>query len=210
MSSRSSRRIVVALVALSSFVTVLPAGAQTADSGALRLRPGDGVRLRIRDESDLSGDFQLDDAGDVMLPLVGIVPVAARDFGEVRREVSDRYARELSRGEVQLTPLLRIAVLGEVRSPNLYPVDPTFTLADVLALAGGLTFTGDAGRVALVRDGRAFPLSLEPGAPSLAGQLRSGDQLVVERRSWYREHAPTVLTTAASIAIAVFTAMIYR
>lgn len=188
-----------------------PAWAQSAlGDAALRLRPGDAVRLAVRDEPELAGDFQLDAAGEVLLPLVGIVRVGARDFEEVRREVLTRYGRELKRSEIQLTPLVRIAVLGEVRQPNLYPVDPTHTLSDVLALAGGLAPTADAARVSLVREGRSIELSMEPGAPALGGQLRSGDQLVVGRRSWYKENAATVLTTVASVAIAVFTTVIVR
>ena len=185
--------------------------AQTSpSSAALRLRPGDSVRLEVRDEPGLRGDFLVDDGGQILLPMLGLVSVAGRDFAEVRREVEARFDQELARAEVRLIPLLRIAVLGEVRQPSLYPVDPTFTVADLLALAGGLTPTADPRRVALVRDGRTTELAAVAGSPSLEGGLRSGDQLVVGRRSWLRENTALVVTTTTSIAIALVTALVLR
>ena len=42
----------------------------TVDSGSV-LRPGDLIRLRIWREPDLSGDFQVDEQGSVVLPKIG-------------------------------------------------------------------------------------------------------------------------------------------
>jgi protein involved in polysaccharide export with SLBB domain len=188
-----------------------PCLAQSEPSaGPLRLRPGDSVRLEVRDEPALRGDFLVDDGGQVLLPILGLVDVAGRDFAEVRREVVNRFDRELERAEIRLIPLLRIAVLGEVRQPSLYPVDPTFTLLDVLALAGGLSPSADPRRVSLVRDGRTMELTMQAGSSALEAGLRSGDQVVVGRRSWLRENMAVVMTTAASIGIAVFTAVLVR
>src|SRR5690606_18676657 len=107
------------------------------------------------------------------------------------------------------SPLLRIAVLGEVRSPSLYAVDPTHTLADLLALAGGFTPSADRDRVLRVRDGAEDELSGEEQV-DLAQGLRSGDQIVVVRRSWFSENAALLLSTGVSITVAVLTALILR
>src|SRR5438046_4979220 len=42
------------------------------------LRPGDLVRLRIWREPDLSGDFQVDEQGTVVLPKIG--PLSIREL----------------------------------------------------------------------------------------------------------------------------------
>ncbi len=201
-----------AVFLLSLVVWSAPPGvAQTvARPDPLRLRPGDAVRLLVRDEPGLKGEYTVDPEGQILLPMVGLTRVAGRDFDEVRREVVDRYGHELVRGEVQIVPLLRIAVLGEVRQPALYPVDPTYTLADVLALAGGLAGSADPKHVALVRGGQTIPLVVRDGAPTLDAGFRSGDQLVVGRRSWLRENATALVTTGASIAVAVVTALVVR
>jgi polysaccharide export outer membrane protein len=208
MASSFVRSVVLAVTLL--LVTPLAALAQSGpDASPLRLRPGDAVRLQVRDEPQLSGEFRLDEAGQVMLPLIGLVPVAGRDFAEVRREVVSGYDRELTLSEVSLTPLLRIAVLGEVRQPTLYPVDPTYTLVDVLALAGGLTASADRERILIVRDGVEIALSADEEL-TLARQLRSGDQIVVGRRGWLAENGAILLSGATSLVVAVITTLLLR
>jgi len=198
------------VLALSLFaITPLSGLGQTGAPPPLRLRPGDAVRLVVRDEPDFAGEFQVDEGGQVMLPLIGLVAVAGRDFGEVRREVAAGYDRELTLGEVSLTPLLRIAVLGEVREPSLYPVDPTHTLADVLALAGGLAPSADRDEILLVRDGVETRLSAEQQL-SLARELRSGDQIVVGRRGWFSENSAILVSAGTSLTVALITALLLR
>jgi polysaccharide biosynthesis/export protein len=202
-------RIVVLAVTL-LLLAPLSALAQSGSSAPpLRLRPGDAVRLQVRDEPELSGEFRLDEAGQVMLPLIGLVPVAGRDFTEVRREVVAGYDRELTLTEVSLTPLIRIAVLGEVTKPSLSPVDPTYTLVDLLALAGGLTPAANRDRSLIVRDGAETELSADDEL-TLAQQLRSGDQIIVGKRGWVAENMALLLSAGTSLIVAVATTLILR
>jgi hypothetical protein len=53
-------------------------------------------------------------------------------------------------------------------------------------------------------------LRLDPGANDLAGRLRSGDQIVVGRRSWIHENAPIVVGAVASVLAAATTGLIVR
>ena len=189
----------------------VPASGQAVpDAPSVRLRAGDAVRLDVVDEPALGGDFSVDESGRVLLPLVGLVPVAGRDFEDVRREVGAAFARELSNRPVRITPLLRIAVLGEVRTPGLYPVDPTFTMGDVLSLAGGLGPEADRGSVELVRDGRVVEAANALDLGALSQRLRSGDQIVVGRRSWLRANTATFVGAGASVVVAILTALILR
>lgn len=194
-------------VATLLFVAVT-ASAQT--SSDLRLRAGDGVRLSVRDEPTLSGEFPVVEPGRVLLPEIGIVMVAERPYSAVEAEVRERYGRILVNPEVVLVPLVRIAVIGEVREPGLFPVDPSQTVADLLATAGGITPIANTGNIALVRDGTITRIRLDPGAAALADRLRSGDQIVVGRRSWIHENLPIVLGAAASVLAAATTGLIVR
>lgn len=185
--------------------------AQTpADPGELRLQPGDMMRLQVGREPHLSGEYPVTEEGVALLPIIGLVEVRGRRFADVRAEVRRRYAVELREAEVLVTPVLRIAVLGEVRGPGLLPVDPTLTVADVIAAAGGLTPRGDPGKVTLVRNGQPTRISLETGAEGRDRPLQSGDQIVVGRQSWVRENLNVLLTAGASVVAAAITSLILR
>ena len=189
---------------------VFASGQAAPDAPSVRLRAGDAVRLEVGDEPALGGDLTVDESGRVLFPLVGLLPVAGRDFEDVRREVGAAFARELRNQPVRITPLLRIAVLGEVRLPGLYPVDPTFTMGDVLSLAGGLGPEADRSRVELVRDGRVIETADALDLGALSQRLRSGDQIVVGRRSWMRTYAATFVGAGASVVVALVTALLLR
>lgn len=194
---------------------VQPARAQTSNGSGgepLRLRPGDAVRLEVRDEPTLAGDYTVDTDGKSLLPIVGLVSVAGRPFDEVRRDVMAAFGREVAEADarVRITPVIRIAVLGEVMQPGLVPVDPTFALADIVASAGGLTPSADRNSISLVREGRSV---LETSMDELAlvrTPILSGDQIVVGRRSWIQENMPIVVGGAVSIVATLITALVLR
>ncbi|HEX6939832.1 MAG TPA: polysaccharide biosynthesis/export family protein [Longimicrobiales bacterium] len=220
-SARGSRGLVDGFPAVDG-----PAGASTgaasgaADGGSparpaasdepIRLRPGDAVRVEVRVDPSLGGQFGVGDDGNVLIPMIGLIPVAGRPFDAVREDVRRAYAGEVADDVIRVTPLVRIAVLGEVMRPGLFPVDPTYTIADVLASVGGFSPLADRGEVVLVRDGESRTISLDPEAPGLFGGLRSGDRIVVGRRSWFEENLAIFVGAAASVAAAAVTSLIVR
>jgi polysaccharide export outer membrane protein len=183
---------------------------QSTPPGPVRLRAGDAVRLEVRDEPDLTGEYRVDESGRVLLPLIGMVQVAGRAFEDVRRDVDAAYGRELANGEARITPLLRIAVMGEVREPGLFPVDPTYTLADVLALAGGLGPEADHDEIELVREGQRVWSGTDAEAVALVRALQSGDQVIVGRRSWVSMNSPALIGAGASLVVAIVTTLLLR
>ncbi len=188
-----------------------PGGALHAqvDAPQLRLRPGDGVRLQVEDEPGLAGTRPVTEDGTVLLPLIGIVPVAGRPFEDVREAVRALYRTELPDAAVVVTAVLRIPVLGEVRTPGLVEADPTYTLADVLAAAGGLAPDASADRIDLLREGASRRVSLTSWS-SEALHLRSGDQVHVGRRGWASRNLPVIVSAAGSVVAAVLTSLILR
>jgi polysaccharide export outer membrane protein len=158
----------------------------------------------------MTGEFAVADDGVVLLPLIGSMAVGGRPFEDVSRDIVKAYSRELLETPVRVTPVLRIAVLGEVRQPGLVPADPTYTLADVLAAAGGLTPDGDAGRITLLRDGESMRFSLDESGALLSSRLTPGDQVVVGRRSWIGRNMNVLIGAAASVIAAAVTSLILR
>ena len=187
--------------------------AQAGSGGAslgIRLLPGDLVRLEVQDEPDLAGEYAIDTDGMVLFPLLGLVAVADRPFDEVRKEVGEAYGKQLTRAEIRLTPVLRVAVLGEVRQPGLVPVDPTYSLADVVAQAGGLTPSADRESISVLRDGATLVTLSEEDLSGQALVLRSGDLVQVGRRTWLGENIAVVIGSGASVLAAILTALILR
>ena len=103
-----------------------------------------------------------------------------------------------------------LPLLGEVRAPGLLPVDPTMTLADVVAAAGGLTPSANRRDIRLWRQDETVLLAVEGELVGLRIPLRSGDRIVIGRRSWASENLPFVLGAGASVVAAVLTALIVR
>lgn len=160
-----------------------PLAAQEAPA-ADRLLPGDILRLRIFLEPDLSGEFPVDERGLVTLPRLGGVPVSEWPTDSIRPRLTRAFAEYLRDPVVEVTLLRRVAILGAVTKPGLYPVDPTMTVQDALALAGGAAPDGKRDQVELLRGGDRILTDLRVATPLDQLALRSGDQLYVPQRSW--------------------------
>lgn len=174
-----------------------PGAAATPES--LTLRPGDVVRVTIWREGDLSGEFFVDEQGRLTLPLLGEIDVSGVPVRRLREMLTERYRAELRNPSIVITPLRRINVLGEVRRPGLYTLDPTVSLAEVIALAGGATEEGNLNRIRLIRGGQVIRDRVS-AAESVEGvALRSGDQVIVDRRSWFERNATFVASMLISV-----------
>ncbi len=188
------------------------AQATTADSTGgpaeetMVLRPGDVVRLRIWREPDLSGDYPVDEEGVVVFPLIGPRTVTNISPDSLKRDLIEAYAVYLRHPSIDVVLLRRVNVLGAVARPGLYPVDPTMTVADVLALAGGVTPVGNPDQIQLIRDGRVITTRLGQRARLTEFSIRSGDQLYVPERSWIARNSNIVaaaITATVSLIIAL-------
>jgi hypothetical protein len=78
-------------------------------------------------------------------------------------------------------------------------IDLTKTLREVISEAGGITETGNANRIIIMRDGERIPVGEGESARFLAAELRSGDQVVVGRRSWFELNSLAIVSTAAVV-----------
>jgi polysaccharide export outer membrane protein len=184
--------------------------AVTAAQSELRLRAGDALRVAVKNEPELSGEFPVASDGTVMLPIVGLTEAADRSFASLHEELVARYTKELADPEVQITALVRVSVLGEVRNPGLFLVDATHAVRDVIALAGGLAPSARRDRITITRGGVESVARYEAGAPELDAGLRSGDEVFVARRSWLSENLGIFIGAAASVAAAAVTSWIVR
>ena len=162
----------------------LPFLALTGQAPTDGLRPGDALRLRIFQEPTLSGEFQVNENGIVTLPRLGEIMIVAWPADSIRPRLTTAFSEFLREPVIEVTLLRRLAIFGAVRQPGLYPVDPTMTVQEALALAGGAAPDGRNDRVELIRGDERIETDLSEGARLDQLSLRSGDQLYVPQRSW--------------------------
>jgi polysaccharide export outer membrane protein len=184
---------------------VAPAGGSDSVS-TLVLQPGDVVRIQVFGRNELAGEYPVDENSLLLLPLIGEINVRGLTVSALRAHIRAQYGQLFQQSFVSVIPLFRVAVLGEVVRPGLHSADPTMTVFDLLALAGGVMPTGRAGALRLIRDGNTYSLRLD--AASLANAtlrelgVRSGDQMIVPRRTFTAENNLVILTIANTMLLA--------
>jgi polysaccharide export outer membrane protein len=201
---RRTRTTILGLIAMLALVAPsldAQQAAEPADSGVVAdgVFPGDQIVLKIWREPDMSGEFIVDTRGEVVLPRLGRVQVMGRSALALQDSLRAEFSRYLREPAIDIAVLRRVGVQGEVRKPDLYMVDLTMTLRDVLSQAGGVTETGNPRRIMIVRDGEQIRLGKGDSARFSAAELRSGDQVVVGRRSWFEINSLAIASTAAVV-----------
>jgi protein involved in polysaccharide export with SLBB domain len=173
-----------------------------------RIRAGDQIVLKIWREPEMSGTFTVDEDGEVVLPRLGAVRVVDQTAGALQDSLRLELARYLRSPSVEVTVLRRVGIHGEVRRPDLYMVDLTMTLRDVIAKAGGVMETGDPEDIVIVRDGERIRLDEQGRARFVTAELRSGDQIVVGRRSWFALNPLAVVSTGTAVVSVLITVVL--
>ena len=181
------------------------AGVDTSAS-PLAIRPGDVIKVKVWSHEDLSGEFPIDENYNLLYPLIGSINVRALSVAQLRERLNGELGQLFQRPFLTLTPMFRVAVLGEVVKPGLYSVDPTLTIFDLLAQAGGPMRTANQAKLQLIRGGENIRVSLDPAAiaSSTLRELgvRSGDQLIVPRAAFTRDDFSLLLSVLNFVLLA--------
>lgn len=121
-----------------------------------RLGPSDLVTVSVYRAPEFSGDYRVDAAGNIMVPLIGLMPVQGMTTVELsaalRQRLSGRYyvnpdvSVALKESNSQ-----RLTVDGSVNSPGVYPVVGRTTLMEAIARAGGTTGGANLRRIVIFR-----------------------------------------------------------
>jgi polysaccharide biosynthesis/export protein len=192
-------------------VTAAPA-LDTAARPTGALRQGDILQLKVYRDSELSGKYVIDAHGDVQIAGLGTIRAA----GLTPIQVSDRLVEAMrARGfrdpELAVQPQIRVSVLGEVRLPELYSVDPGVTLIQLLTLAGGPGDHADLKHTRVIRDGREYIIDLQSalaGSPAGRVGLYSNDVVYIPKRGGLTRENATFLLSAISTGLTVVTAVL--
>ena len=159
---------------------VIAAQAGLADRGArdvqYRLGGGDRIRVIVFNEPDLSGEFDVDNSGNVALPLIGNTQaqgLTLREFeDEVAAALRDGYLKD-PRVSIEVLNFRPFYIIGEVQSGGEYAYVPEMTVLNAVALAGGYTYRADERRVFITQVGsnKEVELRVEQGIKVLPGDV---------------------------------------
>ena len=130
------------------------AGFADAPMAAYKLGSGDKLRLTVFNESNLSGEYNLNDQGAVTLPLVGTVALLGKTISESEAIITEQYAKDYlvnPRVNVEVLNYRPFFILGEVKSPGSYSYINGMTIVNAIALAGGYTPRSNRDRIVVKR-----------------------------------------------------------
>lgn len=183
-----------------------------------RLREGDlqvGDRIVVSYISDvMHRDTVVVHAGR-SLELSGMIPVPLA--GVLRSELQDRVSAELLKyvkaQNIEVTPLMRVAVLGAVARPGYFAFPSDIPLADAIMGAGGPTGAAAFDRSTVRRRNEEYRSAVETSKAIAGGLtldqfgLSAGDELVIGQRSEFDIGRVIGLTGAAASVVAVIIAI---
>lgn len=117
--------------------------ASAQQASIYRLTSGDKVKVTVFNEEELTGEFQVNDSGNVAFPLAGEVPAAGLSVAEFKagltKTLRGRYVKN-PQVAVEVVSYRPFNVIGEVRNAGQFQYRPGLTVQDAVAMAGGYTY----------------------------------------------------------------------
>jgi polysaccharide export outer membrane protein len=164
-----------------------PPGPKTA----VRLSPGDVIKVSYADQSVPDQTQKIRRDGKVSLPLIGEVTAAGRRTIDFQDELVSRYSGKLENNEVLVTlenGTANVIVSGFANKPGTYTFDRPTTVYQAVMEAGGVSDYGSPSNVHLTRiiDGKQVSETINLRS-AIHGQLirpeyvQDGDVIYIAR-----------------------------
>jgi polysaccharide biosynthesis/export protein len=164
-----------------------PPGPKTA----VRLSPGDVIKVAYADETVPDQTQKIRRDGKVSLPLIGELTAAGKRPIDFQHELVSRYEGNLDNNEVLVTlenGTANVTVSGFANKPGVYPFDRPTTVYQAVMEAGGVSDYGSLSNIHLTRiiNGvqRTETINLRPsirGKPIQPKYVQDGDVIYIAR-----------------------------
>lgn len=153
---------------------------QAADT-EYKVGPGDKLRVMVFGQPDMSGEYQVDGAGNIAFPLIGGVEAGGKSAPELETTMQDQLSQYLREPDVSIEVLnfRPFYVVGEVREPGDYPYKDDISVMNAVAIAGGFTYRARKESFTIQRKsgGQTQEFEATPGS-----QVLPGDVVIVRER----------------------------
>ncbi|MGJ0430045.1 polysaccharide biosynthesis/export family protein [Methylobacter sp.] len=135
------------------FFVVFNLHAEDQKDQQYRLGSGDKLKITVFNHDDLTGEYTVDGAGNVSVPLIGTVTakdLSLQEFEELlRSKLSPDYILN-PKFSIQMLNYRPFYILGEVEKPDSYPYVSGMTYLTAVAIAGGFTYRAKQGHVFVI------------------------------------------------------------
>jgi polysaccharide export outer membrane protein len=183
------------LILMLAFATC--AGAQDKPSD-YRLGPGDGIKITVFQNADLSLETRVSESGAITYPLIGTVQIGGLTLSAAEQVIAGALKKGGFIQQPQVTVNLlafrgnQVSVLGHVARAGRYPLETSqLRLSDMLATAGGISPDGaDFVIVTGIRDGQPFRKEVDIPGMFLDGKRQQDDILVAGGDVIYVQRQP--------------------
>ena len=156
-----------------------------------RIAPLDTVTVKVFKLADLSGDYEVDLAGQISMPLIGEVEAFNLTTGELDQRLTEKLGEKyLQHPDVSVgiksSTRHSVTVDGAVKSPGSFPVTGSVSLLQAVAQAGGVADDGNVHRIAVFRQvagkrqAAAFDLGKIRKGQAEDPPIYAGDIIVVD------------------------------
>jgi len=159
-----------------------------------RIAPMDTVTVKVFKSQDLSGDYQVDLAGNISMPLIGEVQAVNLTTAQLDERLTAALGQkyfehpDVSVG-IKASTRRSVTVDGAVKQAGTFAIAGGTSLMQAVALAGGTSDDANARRVAVFRtiDGQrqaaAFDLTAIRHGQAKDPEIYPGDIVVVDGSS---------------------------
>ena len=164
-----------------------PPGPKTA----VRLSPGDIIKVSYSDETLPDQTQKIRRDGKVSLPFIGEVTAAGKRVPDFQNELVRLYESHLENGEVLVTlenGMTAVTVSGFANKPGKFVFDRPTTVFQAIMEAGGVSDYGSLSNIHLVRiingEQRTEIINLRPairGDPTKPKYVQDGDVIYISR-----------------------------
>ena len=158
---------------------------------AVRLSPGDVIKVSFAEESDPDQTQKIRRDGKISLPLLGEVTAAGKRVIDFQHELVSRYEEHLDNPEVLVTlenGTATVIVSGFANNPGKVTFDRPTTVYQAIMEAGGVSDYGSPSNIHLTRiiNGvqRTETINLRPtihGQPTDPKYVQDGDVIYISR-----------------------------
>lgn len=175
----------ILLMAVLSLLAVQPAFGDENDgdvAAEYRLSAGDRVLITVFGHEDLSGEFEINGANVISMPLIPEIKAAGLTVNELEAAVVDALKPDYLRNpsvSVEVTNFRPFYIIGEVTRPGSYPYSNKMTVVNAVALAGGFTYRAKKNKAIIKRtaDGEITEFETEMDAA-----IEPGDVIEIRER----------------------------